>query len=132
MTAVQAREIAILETVEDIQERREQVLRRYADFKDAARVRRRRLEDARRYFQFKRDADEVEAWINEKLQIACDENYRDPTNLQVMKSGYNYSQKLIKSAMLLAVQQLSDRNTLMLSHENVARMWEFPSQYSLM
>jgi len=41
------------------------------------------LEDAKCYHQFKRDADEVEAWINEKLQIACDENYKDPTNLQV-------------------------------------------------
>ena len=83
MAEVEARQIAILETVEDIQNRREQVLRRYAEFKEATRVRRQRLEDAKRYHQFKRDADEVEAWINEKLQIACDENYRDPTNLQV-------------------------------------------------
>ena len=83
MAEVDSRQIAILETVEDIQNRREQVLRRYAEFKEATRVRRQRLEDAKRYHQFKRDADEVEAWINEKLQIACDENYRDPTNLQV-------------------------------------------------
>ena len=82
-----APDIPILETVEDIQNRREQVLRRYAEFKEATRVRRRRLEDAKRYHQFKRDADEVEAWINEKLQIASDENYRDPTNLQVMKES---------------------------------------------
>lgn len=84
MTAVvESREIPILETVEDIQERREQVLQRFANFKDAARLRRKRLEDAKRYFQFKRDADEVETWINEKLQIACDESWQDPTNLQV-------------------------------------------------
>lgn len=84
MTAsVHPREIPILETVEDIQERREQVLQRYADFKESARLRRKRLEDAKRYFQFKRDADEVETWINEKLQIACDESWKDPTNLQV-------------------------------------------------
>lgn len=83
MAEVEARQIAILETVEDIQNRREQVLRRYAEFKEATRLRRQRLEDAKRYHQFKRDADEVEAWINEKLQIACDENYKDPTNLQV-------------------------------------------------
>lgn len=75
--------IIILETVEDIQNRRDQVLRRYGEFKDATRARRRRLEEARRYHQFKRDADEVEAWINEKLKIASDECYRDPTNLQV-------------------------------------------------
>ncbi|CAG2119620.1 unnamed protein product, partial [Medioppia subpectinata] len=31
---------------------------------------------------FKRDADELESWINEKLQTASDESYRDPTNLQ--------------------------------------------------
>ena len=90
MTEVQTRPIAILETVEDIQNRREQVLRRYAEFKEATRLRRQRLEDAKRYHQFKRDADEVEAWINEKLQIACDESYKDPTNLQVtlVRNGY--------------------------------------------
>ena len=79
----QPREIAILETAEDIQERREQVLSRYGNFKDATRQRRERLEDARKYMYFKRDADELESWINEKLQTASDESYRDPTNLQV-------------------------------------------------
>ncbi|XP_074621265.1 spectrin alpha chain, non-erythrocytic 1-like [Acropora palmata] len=82
MTDVEVRQIAVLETVEDIQNRRDEVLRRYAEFKEATRKRRQRLEDAKCYHQFKRDADEVEAWINEKLQIACDENYKDPTNLQ--------------------------------------------------
>ena len=32
---------------------------------------------------FKRDADELESWIKEKLQTASDESYRDSTNLQV-------------------------------------------------
>lgn len=77
------REIQILETAEDIQERREQVLNRYAQFKDATSDRRNRLEDARKFMYFKRDADELEGWINEKLQTASDESYRDPTNLQV-------------------------------------------------
>ncbi|KAG8249869.1 hypothetical protein J6590_012180 [Homalodisca vitripennis] len=31
---------------------------------------------------FKRDADELESWIYEKLQAASDESYKDPTNLQ--------------------------------------------------
>jgi hypothetical protein len=36
------------------------------------------------FFQyFKRDADELESWIYEKLQAASDESYKDPTNLQV-------------------------------------------------
>jgi len=80
------REIQILETPQDIQERREQVLGRYSAFKDATRQRRQRLEDARRYMYFKRDADELESWLHEKLQTASDESYRDPTNLQVVCS----------------------------------------------
>ena len=31
--------------------------------------------------QFKREADEIDAWILEKLSTATDESYRDPTNL---------------------------------------------------
>ena len=64
------------------QERREQVLRRYLDFKESARVKREKLEDSRRFQYFRRDADELEGWIHEKLQAASDESYRDPTNLQ--------------------------------------------------
>lgn len=77
------KEIQILETPEDIQERREQVLTRYAAFKEATKSRRQRLEEARLFMYFKRDADELESWIHEKLQTASDESYRDPTNLQV-------------------------------------------------
>ena len=83
-TAVTPREIQILETPEDIQARREQVLGRYALFKDATKAKRQKLEDARRFMYFKRDADELESWIHEKLQTASDESYRDPTNLQVL------------------------------------------------
>ena len=79
------REIKLLETVEDIQNRREQVLRRYADFKVATQLRRKKLEDAKKLCQFKRDADEIEVWIKEKLQTTEDENYLDPLNLQVRK-----------------------------------------------
>lgn len=80
---IQPREIRILDTVDDIQERRDQVLGRYAEFKIEARHKRERLEDSRRFQYFKRDADELESWINEKLQAASDESYKDPTNLQV-------------------------------------------------
>ena len=59
-----------------------QVLGRYQMFKDATKQRRERLEDARKYMYFKRDADELESWILEKLQTASDESYKDPTNLQ--------------------------------------------------
>uniref|UniRef100_A0A1W7R9J9 Spectrin alpha chain n=1 Tax=Hadrurus spadix TaxID=141984 RepID=A0A1W7R9J9_9SCOR len=79
---IQAREIKVLDSVEDIQERRESVLDRYSQFKAAARSKRDKLEDSRRFQYFKRDADELESWIYEKLQAASDESYKDPTNLQ--------------------------------------------------
>jgi len=73
----------VLETAEDIQERRQQVLDRYRRFKELSVVRRTKLEDSYRFQFFRRDADELEKWIQEKLQIASDENYKDPSNLQV-------------------------------------------------
>lgn len=82
MDQFQPKEVKILETAEDIQERREQVLSRYSEFKLETRQKREKLEDSRRFQYFKRDADELESWINEKLQAASDESYRDPTNLQ--------------------------------------------------
>ena len=58
------------------------MLRRYVEFKEAAKVKRQKLEESRRFQYFRRDADELESWIYEKLQAASDENYKDPTNLQ--------------------------------------------------
>ncbi|KAK0179706.1 hypothetical protein PV327_005434 [Microctonus hyperodae] len=82
MDQITPKEVRILENPEDIQERREQVLSRYGNFKSEARNKRDKLEDSRRFQYFKRDADELEGWIYEKLQAASDENYKDPTNLQ--------------------------------------------------
>ncbi|XP_050699362.1 spectrin alpha chain-like isoform X2 [Eriocheir sinensis] len=76
------KEVSILETAEDIQDRRDQVLSRYSQFRSEARRKRDKLEDSRRFQYFKRDADELESWIHEKLQAASDESYKDPTNLQ--------------------------------------------------
>ncbi|XP_046383507.1 spectrin alpha chain [Ischnura elegans] len=82
MEQIAVKEVRVLESAEDIQERREQVLKRYGSFKSEARAKRNMLEDSRRFQYFKRDADELESWINEKMQAASDENYKDPTNLQ--------------------------------------------------
>ncbi|XP_014681189.1 PREDICTED: spectrin alpha chain, non-erythrocytic 1-like [Priapulus caudatus] len=79
---IQPKEIKILETADDIQYRRDEVLSHYESFKELARLKRERLEDSRRFQFFKRDADELESWINEKLQTASDESWKDPTNLQ--------------------------------------------------
>lgn len=79
--------VKVLETAEDIQERRQQVLDRYRRFKELSIMRRQKLEDSYRFQFFRRDADELEKWIQEKLQIASDENYKDPSNLQVCQPG---------------------------------------------
>uniref|UniRef100_A0A8C2UCP0 Spectrin alpha, non-erythrocytic 1 n=1 Tax=Coturnix japonica TaxID=93934 RepID=A0A8C2UCP0_COTJA len=81
-TTQQTHGVKVLETAEDIQERRQQVLDRYHRFKELSSLRRQKLEDSYRFQFFQRDADELEKWIQEKLQIASDENYKDPSNLQ--------------------------------------------------
>lgn len=77
--------VKILETPEDIQERRDEVLSRYSAFKDATDFRRHRLEQAKRYQYFKRDADELESWILEKLQTYSHEDFKELSNLQEKK-----------------------------------------------
>ena len=68
----------------NIQSRRDVVLARYQQFKSAAEQRRAKLEQAKQLQQFRRDADELEAWVKEKVQIASDEAYKDRRNLQVI------------------------------------------------
>ncbi|CAL8071830.1 unnamed protein product [Calicophoron daubneyi] len=87
MTELPAK-IKILETPEDIQERREQVLSRYSAFKEATEYRRHKLEQAKRYQYFKRDADELESWIIEKLQTYSGEDFKELSNLQAKKQKH--------------------------------------------
>jgi len=80
---VGVKEVKILETAEDICDRRDQVLGRYSAFKTEVKMKREKLEDSRRFQYFKRDADELESWIYEKLQAASsDEGFKDVSNLQ--------------------------------------------------
>ncbi|XP_036298592.1 spectrin alpha chain, erythrocytic 1 [Pipistrellus kuhlii] len=72
----------VLETAEEIQERRQEVLARYARFKDLVAERGQKLEESYYYQVFRRDADDLEKWILEKLKIAGDKSYEDPTNIQ--------------------------------------------------
>ena len=58
------------------------VLDRRDKVKQAAIQRNNKLHDSKNYQQFLRNTREVFAWISEKMQIATDESYRDPTNLQ--------------------------------------------------
>ena len=49
-----------------------------------------RLGETQSLQQFSRDADEANAWINEKLQTTLDESYKDPANIQVIVLRIDY------------------------------------------
>lgn len=54
---------------------------RWSTLKSALNQRRSKLGESQSLQQFQREAEEAEAWIAEKMQIADDESYKDPTNL---------------------------------------------------
>lgn len=83
-----------LQSASDVRVRREQVLSKYEGFKEAARKRREKLEGAKRFQQFRRSADELEAWVTEKMQIVSDESHKDRTNLQVSERGIDMRSNL--------------------------------------
>lgn len=56
---------------------------RWARLKDSLVDWRDRLGQSQSLQQFNREADEADSWIAEKLQMATDESYKDPTNLPV-------------------------------------------------
>ncbi|XP_019677904.3 spectrin alpha chain, erythrocytic 1 isoform X2 [Felis catus] len=72
----------VLETAEAIQERRREVLTRYQRFKELVAERGQKLEESYHYQVFRRDADDLEKWVLEKLKIADDKSYEDLTNIQ--------------------------------------------------
>ena len=67
---------------ESIEDKRDQVLERWNLLKEALIEKRSKLGDTQTLQQFSRDADEIEKWITEKMQMAMDESYKDPTNIQ--------------------------------------------------
>ncbi|XP_042537874.1 spectrin alpha chain, erythrocytic 1 [Dipodomys spectabilis] len=80
-TAAESSGPKVLETAEEIQQRREEVLNRYQRFKQRVAERGQKLEESYHYQVFMRDADDLEKWIMEKLEIAKDKSY-EPTNIQ--------------------------------------------------
>lgn len=65
-----------------INEKRQQVLNRWRHLKEALIEKRSKLGESQTLQQFSRDADEIENWIAEKLQLATEESYKDPANIQ--------------------------------------------------
>ncbi|XP_077478046.1 spectrin alpha chain, non-erythrocytic 1 isoform X5 [Stigmatopora argus] len=109
----------VLETADDIQERRQQVLDRYRRFKDLSIMRRQKLEDSYRFQFFRRDADELEKWIQEKLQIASDENYKDPSNLQGKLQKHQAFEAEVQ-ANARAIIKLNETGNLMINEGHFA------------
>ena len=66
-----------------VEQRRDEVLDRWTQLKNALLENRAKLGEAQSLQQFSRDVDEMEIWITEKLQTAMDESYKDPSNIQV-------------------------------------------------
>jgi spectrin alpha len=60
----------------DIDKKRKQVLDRWRHLKEALIEKRSRLGESQTLQQFSRDADEIENWIAEKLQLATEESYK--------------------------------------------------------
>nr|CAH7757313.1 unnamed protein product [Callosobruchus chinensis] len=65
-----------------IDDKRNQVLNRWHHLKNALIEKRSKLGESQTLQQFSRDADEIENWIAEKLQLATEESYKDPANIQ--------------------------------------------------
>lgn len=64
-----------------IQKRRADVLARRSAVKDQSNVRRRDLQASKDYQKFCAEAGDLNAWLDDKMRIAGDENYRDLANL---------------------------------------------------
>ncbi|GAB6021924.1 hypothetical protein CHUAL_006087 [Chamberlinius hualienensis] len=100
-----------------------------------ARCKRDKLEDSRRFQYFKRDADELESWIYEKLQAASDESYKDPTNLQAkiqkhqafeaeVTAHSNAIVVLDKTGMEMVHQDHFASETIKMTLDSLHRLWE--------
>ena len=80
---------------EDVAERRALLLERRSELLEKSAVRRTMLEDSYKFQQFERDCDETKGWINEKLKVATDDSYLDPTNLNgKVQKHQNFEQEL--------------------------------------
>ncbi|KAL6106061.1 sptbn5 [Pungitius sinensis] len=64
-----------------IQEQSDSIQKKNRKLQESSRKRRSLLLDSKRYQEFQRDADELLLWMEEKLKVAEDESYRDPTNV---------------------------------------------------
>ncbi|XP_023222634.1 spectrin alpha chain-like [Centruroides sculpturatus] len=69
-------------STDDINDKKQQVLDRWKHLKQGLIEKRSKLGESQTLQHFSRDADEIENWIADKLQMAIDESYKDPANIQ--------------------------------------------------
>lgn len=105
---------------EGIRRRLKVVTDKRDNLKNKAKVRARTLDESKSLQQFLRNVYEVEGWISEKLQVACDESYRDPTNLQskIQKHGAFEAEVLANSGRVTAVTHEGTVHPLFLAEEH--------------
>lgn len=109
----------LVDNAKEVEQRRTNVLEKYAKVKLITKQRRARLEEARKFQQFKRDAEELEAWIAERMLIASDESHKDPTNLQG-KIQKHHTFEAEVSAHNKTIKTLRDAGESMMSERHFA------------
>uniref|UniRef100_H0W5L2 Spectrin alpha chain, erythrocytic 1 n=1 Tax=Cavia porcellus TaxID=10141 RepID=H0W5L2_CAVPO len=72
----------VLETAEEIQQRRQEVLNRYQRFKERVAERGQKLEESYHYQVFRRDVDDLEKWILEKIKTVEDKSYKEIPSIE--------------------------------------------------
>ena len=87
---IQGRHYAAVE----VAERRASILAQWSKLKTAMLAWRNKLGQSRSLQHFKRETDEAHAWMSEKMQIACDDSYKDPTNLPVRTHTHTHTHTL--------------------------------------
>ena len=127
----------------DIGEKRGQVLDRWQHLKEALIEKRSKLGESQTLQQFSRDADEIENWIAEKLQVATEESFKDPANIQSKHQKHQAFEAELAAnadriqAVLAMGQNLIDKHQCAGSEdavhqrlESIASQWEFLTQKS--
>merc|ERR1712226_1579433 len=125
----------------DINQKKKDVLERWEKLKEALIEKRAQLGEHQTLQQFSRDADEIETWMLEKLQLAQEENYKDPANIQSKHQKHQaFEAELAANAdriqsVLAMGQNLIDRKKCSGSEEavqnrleSIAEQWELLTQ----
>lgn len=124
-----------------IDDKRNLVLNRWKHLKDALIEKRSKLGESQTLQQFSRDADEIENWIAEKLQLATEESYKDPANIQskhqkhqafeaeLAANADRIQSVLANGANLIEKRQCAGSEEAVQKRlESIADQWEFLTQ----